>query len=262
MYPVSIDASLNAIYNSMYAQISAMPSQILLGGADIYTGKSDAETAIRLALADNAEKKTTINTGIADVQTNRDDLSLIAEKVDRIKTLADYAASGSYSASEVADMQTEVEAIIVEIDDLAHGEPGETHMLINDVPVQTYDLGNGTSIDIDTTDFTSAGLGLDTIDLTTDASAAQIAADTALSDTGSYDDYLAIKADTFEATSVALEIQETALQAAESVLESVDSAMSMVAIITSQMASDAGSFYTTQANALAEIAVNLLTDQA
>jgi flagellin len=262
MYPVNTNTSLNAIYNSMAAQITAMPSKILFGGADIYTGKSDAETSVRLALANNAEKKETINSGIADVQTNRDDLSAIEEKVNRIKVLADNAASGTYSGSEVADMQTEVEAIIVEIDDLAHGEPGEKHMLINDAPTQSYDMGNGVSIDIDTTDFTSAGLGLDAIDLTTDASAAQIAADTALSDTESYDDYLVIKGETFEATSAALEIQETALQAAESILESVDSAMSMVAIITSQMASDAGSFYATQANALAEMAVNLLTEQA
>ncbi len=108
---------------------------------------------------------------------------------------------------------------------------------------------------------TSAGLGLDSIDLVADPDAASTAAAGALSDIDDHDDYLAIKAGTVESTALALDVQSSALEAAESMLESVDSAMSMLSLILAGMSNDTGSsFVVAQANALADTAINLLSE--
>ena len=260
MSTINTDASLNAIYNGMFSQISNMPSKILFANADTYSGKSDSETAVRKALAENSEKKETLDEATSDIQTNRSDLDTINEKVERIKELAENAASGNFSAEYIADAQVEIEAIILEIDDLAHGNPGETHYLIDDSPNATYDLGNGSTITIDTADMTSAGLGLDSIDVTADPEGAVAAAIAALGDIDDHDDYLVVKAGAVESTSLALDVQSTVLMAAESMLESVDSAMSMMSQILTGMSEDSDSFVVAQANALVDTAINLLSE--
>lgn len=260
MSTINTDASLNAIYNGMFSAISNMPSKILFAQADTYTGKSDSEIVVRKALAENAEKKETLDEATSDIQTNRGDLGAIEEKVERIKQLADNAASGNFDAEYIADAQVEIEALIVEIDDLAHGNPGETHYLIDDSPNATYDLGSGSTITIDTADMTSAGLGLDSVDVTADPEGAVAAATGALGDIDDHDDHLATKASVVETTSLALDVQSTVLMAAESMLESVDSAMSMLSLILTGMSEDADSFVVAQANALADTAMSLLSE--
>lgn len=260
MSTINTDASLNAIYNGMFSTISNMPSKILFANADIYSGKSDSETNVRKALAENSEKKETLNSAASDIQLNRSNLITIEEKVERIKLLADNAASGSFTPAYVAETQAEIEALVLEIDDIAHGDPGETHFLIDDSPNAAYDLGNGTSITIDTADFTSAGLGLDSIDLIADPDAAVTAADSALSAIDDHDDYLAGKAVTVESTVLALEVQNSALEAANSMLESVDSAMSMLSLILAGMSDDKETFVVGQANNLVETAMRLLSE--
>ena len=261
MSTINTDASLNTIYNGMVSAISNMPSKILFAQADTYSGKSDSEITVRKALAENSEKKETLDEATSDIQSNRSDLDEINEKVERIKQLAEDAASGNFSSEYIADAQEEIEALIVEIDDLAHGNPGDTHYLIDDSPSTTYDLGNGSAITIDSADMTSAGLGLDSIDVTADAEGAVAATIAALGEIDDQDDYLAIKAGVVESTSLAVDVQNTVLMAAESMLESVDSAMSMLSLIISGMSEDTDSFVVAQANALADTAINLLIDE-
>ncbi|HEG44672.1 MAG TPA: hypothetical protein ENH94_11560 [Phycisphaerales bacterium] len=260
MSMINTDASLNTIYNGMVSAISNMPSKILFAQADTYTGKSDSEIVVRKALAENSEKKETLDEATSDIQTNRSDLKTINEKVERIKQLAEDAASGNFSSEYTADAQVEIEALILAIDDLAHGNPGETHFLIDDSPNATYDLGNGSTITVDTADMTSAGLGLDSIDVTADAEGAIAAAIAALGEIDDHDDYLVVKAGVVESTSLALDVQSTVLMAAESMLESVDSAMSMMSLILASMSDDADSFVVAQANALTDTAINLLSE--
>ena len=260
MSTINTDASLNAIYNGMFSAISNMPSKILFANADTYSGKSDSETTIRKALAENSEKKETLDEATSDIQTNRSDLGAINEKAERIKELAENAASGNFDAEYIAAAQIEVEALILEIDDLAHGNPGETHYLIDDSANATYDLGNGSTITIDTADMTSAGLGLDSIDVTADAEGAVAAAIAALGDIDDHDDHLVVKAGVVESTSLAIDVQSTVLMAAESMLESVDSAMSMMSLILAGMSEDSDSFVVAQANALADTAISLLSE--
>ena len=262
MSMINTDASLNTIYNGMVSAISNMPSKILFAQADTYSGKSDSETTVRKAIAENSEKKETLDEATSDIQSNRSDLGAINEKVERIKQLAEDAANGNFSSEGKADAQEEIEALIVEIDDLAHGNPGETHYLIDDSPSNTYDLGNGSTITIDTADMTSAGLGLDSIDVTTDAEGALAAAAAALGEIDDQDDYLVVKAGAVESTSLALDVQSSVLMAADSMLESVDSAMSMLSLIISSMTEDTGSsFAAAQANSMADTAMNLLSDE-
>ena len=107
---------------------------------------------------------------------------------------------------------------------------------------------------------TSAGLGLDSIDVTADAEGAVAAAIAALGEIDDQDDYLAIKAGTVESTSLALDVQNSVLMVAGSMLDSVDSAMSMLSLIISGMSEDTDSFVVAQANALADTAINLLSE--
>jgi len=126
------DAVLDPVYGTFAAGIKGLVASMYLRNAAEYTGMSAAEAWVRSALAENMANTDSVKTGLALVETNEGYLESIGQKLGQIKKLADDAATGAFSAAEVADMQGRLEALAEEIDDIAQGPLGETHLLTAD----------------------------------------------------------------------------------------------------------------------------------
>ncbi len=255
------DSVLNAIYGSYTTKINYMISTIYINNAAEYTGTSAAQTYLRSALAGNTTNTDNVNAGISLVDTNQGYVSDMSQKLDEMKQLADDAAGGGYSAQELADMQTQLEALAGEIDDIAQGPLGETHILTADNQTESVFIGSGLSIRIDTHDMdTPSGLGLGSIDLSTDPVAAVAALQTAITEVDGYAAHLDSKYDTLQAAAASLEIQSNALTAMESAIESMDSAMMLVGMINAEATTITNLLLIAQANSVADTVLNLLAD--
>lgn len=255
------DSVLNGVYGSYMAKVNNLVSTIYFQNADTYTGKSAMQTYLRSAIAENQTNTQNVEEGIELVETNQGYVSDISDKLDQMKTLADNAASGSYSASEVADMQTQFEALAEEIDDIAQGPLGETHILTEDNRTESVFIGSGLSIQIDTHDMdTTSGLGIGSVDLTADAAAAVTAIGEAISEVEDYAVHLDTKQISLETSAAALELQSKSLLAVESAVESTNSALMVAGMINAEATTMTNYLMLAQANTMADTVLQLLAD--
>lgn len=252
--------ALNAVYASMTQQIANMTSQMLINNADEYTGLAASEQSLRQLIAENQQMQTAVEEGIDLLDETRASVGDIQTKADRVLELAQTAASGSYTPEEVAAMQTEYLQIVEDIDDLAWGELSEVNLLTEDGGSHEIAIGATLTVRVDTGDLTAEGLGLDGLDLTTDAAGAVAAAEAAIETVGDYSDHLQSKAETLDAVHTTLGVQATSYTVAETTLDSWDAAMSMVAMLNNAFMADVHTAYIAQANVLAATALNLLSD--
>jgi flagellin len=255
------DSVLNGVYDSYTAKINNLVSTVYFQNADTYTGKSAMETYLRSSIAENEANSESVEEGTDLVKTNQGYVSDISDRLDQMKVLAEDAASGSYSASEVADMQSQFEALAEEIDDIAQGPLGETHILTEDGMSESVFVGSGISIQIDTHDMDSdSGLGLGSVDMTSDADAAVSSIEAAISEVEAYAADLEGNHISLEASAAALELQSGSLLAVESAVESTNSAMIMAGIISAGASSTANYLMLAQANSMTETVLRLLAD--
>lgn len=255
------DSILNGVYGSYTAKINSLVSTVYFQNADTYTGKSAMQTYLRSEIAENSANTENVEAGIDLVETNQGYVSDISTKLDEMKSLADDAASGSYSASEVADMQSQIEVLAEEIDDIAQGPLGETHILTEDGKTESVFIGSGLSVQIDTHDMDSdSGLGLGAVDVTADAAAAVSAIEAAISEVEDYSSHLEGKHDSLEASAAALELQSTSLLAVESAVESTNSALMLASMISSGASMTSNFLMMAQANSMADTVLQLLAD--
>ena len=118
------DSVLNAIYGSYTTKMNYMVSTIYINNAAEYTGTAASQTYLRSAIAENTTNTDNVNAGISLVDTNQGYVSDISQKLDEMKQLADDAAGGGYTAEELTDMQTQLEALadaILALGGVRHG---------------------------------------------------------------------------------------------------------------------------------------------
>lgn len=250
--------ALNAVYSSMTSQINAMTTQMLVGNADKWTGISASSNALDTMITENEQMRTAAREGADLISENQETVGEIENKVERILELADNAASGSYTPAEIADMQVEYEQLVVEIDDLAKGELGEVHLLSSDDGSYEITISDTITVKLDTSDLTAEGLGIADLDLTTDAAAAQAAAQGAIEKIDDTSEHLTYKADTVEAVDLSLSIQSTSYNMAKSTIDSMDAAWMMVGMLQNSFMANAHIAYIAQANVMSMTALSLL----
>ena len=108
---------------------------------------------------------------------------------------------------------------------------------------------------------TSDGLGLDTVDLTSDAAGAVTLVESAIADIESMEAHLATKVDSLEASEAVLDIQRTSLLAAQSAVEGINSALAMVGMLSGMAQSNVDVFIAAQANATTDAVLALLSNE-
>ena len=253
------DVVLNNIYTGMYARIDNLVTRVLLDNADQYTGKSAAQSSLSTAVATNKGYADNVSEGVSLVQTNQGYVSSISDKLSTMKQLAEDAASGDYTAAQVAVMQLDLEYLVDDIDAIADGAVGETHLLTADNATVVVDIGNSFVIDIDTHDLTDSGLEIDNLDLTTDAAGAVVAIDAAIAEVDSYSTTLTIKADALESSAAILEAESDSLLAVQSGIERTDAALMIVGLLAASSTSSFVTFLAAQANITSQTALGLLS---
>jgi flagellin len=260
MYPVQADSiALEGIYSGMFAEINNLTSSILLSPAALST-TSTTPSYLLGAISENNENMDSVNSGISLLQANIDYLEQIKEKLDEMEDIAQDAATGSYTTGQLSEMQDQIEELAEEIDDIAAGELGETHLIDSDFGSVAIEIGNGLAISIATNDMTSQGLDIDNIDLTIDAEAALAAIQDAQDEVIDYDAYLDSKIDDLEAVALSLETQNEVLLAIQSAIESTDAAYYILNALNDDAMNTANLFLIAQANVTAQTVLDLLLD--
>ena len=203
------------------------------------------------------------------LQTAEGALSVIDEKLVRLRQLSLEAANGTLTSNDRVLLNTEFQALLSEITRISSVTEFNGLKLIDG----TYSSGTGIKAHIGIQnvdnedywflflgDFTSSGLGIGTIDITTTAGAqgslssidsAIMTKDTERADIGAYQNRL-------QNTIMNLEIGWENITAAESNIRDADVALEMSAFVRAQMLQQTGVAMLSQANLVPQVVAGLL----
>ena len=250
--------AVNSIYAGMFAEVSSLTNTIITN-PDL-TGLSFAQDSLRACLVENSEKHNSISEGISMVQAVDYAVDTISDKVDRMKALAVMAASGDYSGSEVDAFQVEFDLLAEDINVLAiTTTPGGNNFLNKQDGTVSISLGDGLSIDVDTTVMTVTGLGIiDNVDLTNDPEAVLSGLEAASTRIGSYAAHLESKADTLTTSLEVVGSQRDGLLAVQSVIEGIGNAMTLAGTMNNASSALSNLLILAQANLNIDSVMELL----
>lgn len=211
------------------------------------------------------------NDGISMIQTADGALSVIDEKLIRMKELAEQAATGTYTDAQRKIMDSEFQQMASEIDRIAHATDFNGIHLLNGDQSNGLKIHFGTGNDaaedfyyVSINEATSSALGLYegndlvTISVQASAQAALAYIDSAIANKDEIRANLGAMQNRLENTISNLTIQAENLQAAESQISDVDVATEMTEFVRNQVLAQAGVAMLAQANALPQMALTLL----
>ena len=207
------------------------------------------------------------NDGISMLQTADGALSVIDEKLIRMKELAEQAATGTYTDAQRAIMDSEFQQMASEIDRIAKATDFNGIHLLNGDQSGGLKIHFGTGNDVaedyyyvSINEATSSALGLNNVAISTQALAqsALTMIDSAISSKDEIRANLGAMQNRLENTISNLSIQAENLQAAESQISDVDVATEMTEFVRNQVLAQAGVAMLAQANALPQMALTLL----
>jgi len=211
------------------------------------------------------------NDGISMLQTADGALSVIDEKLIRMKELAEQAATGTYTSAQREIMDSEFQQMASEIDRIANATDfNGIHLLDgsqSDGLKIHFGTGNNATEDyyyVSINEATSSALGLyegsDLVTISVQASAQATLAyiDSAIANKDNIRANLGAMQNRLENTISNLTIQAENLQAAESQISDVDVATEMTEFVRNQVMAQAGVAMLAQANALPQMALTLL----
>ena len=211
------------------------------------------------------------NDGISMIQTADGALSVIDEKLIRMKELAEQAATGTYTDAQRKIMDSEFQQMASEIDRIANATDFNGIKLLDGSQSAGLKIHFGTGNDaaedyyyISINSATSSALGLYegddlvTISVQASAQAALGKIDDAISSKDEIRANLGAMQNRLENTISNLTIQAENLQAAESQISDVDVATEMTEFVRNQVLAQAGVAMLAQANALPQMALTLL----
>lgn len=252
--------AINSIYDGMFAEISSLTNTIITN-PDL-TGLSFAMDSLRASLVENSEKYESISEGISMVQAVDYAVDTISDKIDRMETLAEMAASGDYTNKEVDEFQVEFDLLAEDINTLAIATtPGGNNFLNNQDGTVSISLGDGLSIDVDTTVMTVTGLGIiDSVDLWGDPEAVLSGLEAASTQVESYSAHLESKTDTLTASLEVVESQRESLLAVQSVIEGIGDAMTLAGTMNSTSSALSSLLILAQTNLNIDSVMELLID--
>ncbi|QJB57227.1 flagellin [Pseudodesulfovibrio sp. zrk46] len=215
------------------------------------------------------------NDGISMIQTADGALSVIDEKLIRMKELAEQASTGTYTADQRLIIDSEYQAMASEITRIANATDFNGIHLLNgnlsgDGVTIHFGTGNDTAEDkynvtIDTCTASSLGVGLASgtgagavVSTQAAAEAALEALDAAIISKDKVRANLGAMENRLSATVSNLEIQAENLQAAESRISDVDVATEMTEYTKQQIITQSAVSMLSQANSLPQMALSLI----
>ncbi len=202
--------------------------------------------------------------GISMLQTMEGAMATIDDMLVRMQSLAEQAATGSYSSAQRYIMDQEFDEMRQEIDRIAAGTKFNGISMLNNTNTVSIHFGELTSdkIDIVGSNMTSAsgGLNLTALSLegTSCAKTALSRLDTAINTKDTARAKFGYKMNRLEGTVSVLNIQSENLQAAESRVSDVDVATEMAEMTRNQVLAQAGVSMLGQANTMPQMALSLL----
>jgi flagellin len=139
-------------------------------------------------ISESRQNESYANEVISMTQGLAETASTIKDKFARMEELAEQAASGEYSAEEVEAMQTELEQLVGEINNLVDNTEQNKNKLFSDEGTAiSISIGNNSTININAMDFSINGEGLD---LTTDPEGVLTSIQSKVSQSSYYSDNL------------------------------------------------------------------------
>ncbi len=203
--------------------------------------------------------------GISMLQTMEGAMAVMDDALIRMKQLAEQAATGSYSPTQRAIMQSEFAEMRAEIGRIAESTKFNEIQMLNASAGATVTIHFGGATDYITVggaNLTSAASGLGitgtTIANAVSARAALSTLDSAINIKDTARARFGYMMNRLESTVAVLSIQKENLMAAESRVSDVDVAEEMAAMMKNQVLAQAGIAMLAQANAVPQMALTLL----
>ncbi|QDP73456.1 flagellin FliC [Legionella israelensis] len=203
------------------------------------------------------------NDGISLIQTAESGMNQILDLMQRMRELASQASSGTYGASDVANLNTEFSALLSEINRITNTSDFNSIQLLDgttptvDIQIGSQNTADDTvTITLTATDATT--LAIDTLDLTADAGAALDALDTAIGTVTTGLAQLGADHSNLEAAVRSNVDRYTRLESARSQIMDTDYAAESSNLAQYQVMQQAGAAMLSQANASGQIVLSLL----
>jgi flagellin len=199
--------------------------------------------------------------GISLLQTMEGALQTIDNALVRMKQLAEQAATGSYSSAQRTIMDNEFDQMALEITRIAGAADFNGIKMLDNSATVGIHFGDATDfINIAGSNMTSSALGMNSLSITTAASAKAALAtlDTAISSKDTARAKFGYMMNRLESTQEVLDIQAENLMASESRISDVDVATEMATLTRTQVLAQAGTAMLAQANSLPQMALTLL----
>jgi flagellin len=266
---------INTNVSALRAQNSSRVASEMLGTAmeRLSSGKrinSAKDDAAGLAIATRMDAKVrglnqairNSNDGISLAQTAEGAMGEVSNILVRMRELAVQAANGTSGADDRAAIQTEVTALIAQIDDIATRTDFNGTALLDGTAALDIQTGTDTGqvVNITIADLQSAGLGVDGVDLSTatGASSALAVLDTAVQTVADERANLGAQQNRLEATVNNLTSTVTNLTDAKSRISDADFAAESTKLAAAQILSQASTAMLAQANQSQQGVLNLL----
>lgn len=261
--------SVALTYDALAKSVQRLSSGLRINGAKDDAAGLAVRDVMRADIRVLRQGARNAQDGISMLQTGEGALSVIDELLVRMKELASQAATESYTTTQLAIMDDEYQAMMLEIDRIAAATNFNGTDLINDTTgAVTVHIHFGTSntandgIDVALVDSTSALTGLSlvgsTITDTTTAQAALALLDTAIGLSAGNRASFGYAMNRLEHTIAVTNILAENLVTAESRISDVDVATEMTAMTRNQVLVQAGVAMLAQANAMPQLALTLL----
>ncbi|MCH7555821.1 MAG: flagellin [Planctomycetes bacterium] len=202
--------------------------------------------------------------GISMLQTMEGAMATIDDKLVRMQQLAEQAATGSYSSAQRTIMENEFKEMREEIDRVAVATKFNGIKMLDNSASVAIQVGKAANdyITLTGSNMTSASSGLNITGLTignvTSAKATLTLLDSAINTKDNARAQFGYKMNRLEGTISVLNIQTENLMAAESRVSDVDVATEMAAMTRNQVLAQAGISMLAQANAMPQMALQLL----
>ena len=257
---------LNATYGKMAGSVEKLASGLRINRASDDPAGMAVRELMRSDITVLSQGVRNAQDGISLLQTAEGALSVVDEKLVRMKELAEQAATGTYNSSQRSMMNSEFQALADEIERI--GKATEFNGIkVLDSASGTVKIHFGTGnaaaedyVNINLTDCTKSGLGVSSLVLTSAASAAAALStmDSAIATKDAARAAFGYAQNRLEGTIANLQIQAENIQDAESRISDVDVAIEMSAFTRTQVLAQAGVSMLAQANSVPQLALSLL----
>ncbi len=255
-------------YNALATSVERLSSGLRINSAKDDAAGLAVRELMRADIAVIQQGARNAQDGISMLQTMEGAMAIIDDGLVRMQQLAEQAATGSYSTAQRSIMESEFKEMREEIDRIAGATTFNGMTLLNSAAVsETVSIQFGKlstdNLDITSSNMTSAAAtGLATTGLSIEATGCAMTALTALDNAISLKDTarakFGYKMNRLEGTISVLNIQSENLQAAESRVSDVDVATEMANMTRNQVLAQAGISMLAQANAMPQMALQLL----